>query len=128
MAMYFLEAYSAGWPFVIRDGKRKIEAAKKVGWCLDWIKAQQQVPIQNRKWKPTEWWGSKFGGLPFYQFIFSKYIHELTDLKQDGDQELKQLTEVVLSKKIYTAQLTMFMMLSYAERVAPGNLYRMKIP
>jgi hypothetical protein len=128
MAMYFLEAYSAGWPFVNKDGKGKDDAVKKVKWCLDWISEQQQVPIQNRKWKPTEWWGSKFGGLPFYQFVFSKYMPERPDLKNDGDQELKQLTEIVLSKKIFTAQLTMFMMLSYAERLKPGALYRMKIP
>jgi hypothetical protein len=127
MAMYFMEAYSAGWPFVIKDEKVKNDAVKKVGWCLEWIKTQQQVPIQSRKWKPTEWWGSKFGGLPFYQFIFSKYLPEQVDIKSVGDRELKQLTEIVMSKKLFTAQLTMFMMLSYAERLNPGDLYRMKI-
>ncbi len=126
MAMYFLEAYSAGWHFVIKDEKVKNDAVKKLRWCLDWIKTQQQVPIQNRKWKPTEWWGSKFGGLPFYEFIFSKYIPEWGNLKDDGERELKQLTEIVLSKKLFKAQLTMFLMLSYAERLNPDDLYQVK--
>jgi hypothetical protein len=126
MAMYFMEAYSAGWLWLIKESKRRNAAAAKVSWCLEWIGTQQQVPIQNRKWKPTEWWGSKFGGLPFYEFIFSKYIPEQVDLKNDGDTELKKLTEIVMSKKLFTAQLTMFMMLSYAERLNPGDLYRMK--
>lgn len=127
MAMYFLEAYSAGWPFLGKNKEREKAAVAKAGWCLDWIKTQQQVPTQSRKWKPTEWWGSKFGGLPFYEYVFSQYLPEQADLKNDGDRELNQLTKIVMSKRLFTAQLTMFMMLSYAERLNPGDLYRMKI-
>ncbi len=126
MPMYFLEAYTAGWHFLIKDTERKNGAVKKVEWCLDWIKDQQMIPVKERKWPPTEWWGSKFGGLPFYEFVFSKYIPEKDDLIKEGDWELEKLTEIVLSKKLYTSQLTMFMLLSYAERVSPGDLYRMK--
>ena len=127
MPMYFLEVYSAGWPYLSKENVIKKAAALKVGWCLDWIKEQQQTPIKSRKWAPTEWWGSKFGGLPFHEFVFSKYLPEYAGLKSDADQELKKLTEIVISQHLFDAQLTMFMMLTYAERLSPGNIYRMKI-
>jgi len=127
MPMYFLEAYSAGWPYLSKDSERKKASATKVEWCLDWIKDQQQIPIKGRKWAPTEWWGSKFGGLPFHQYVFSKYLPEYANLKNDGDQELRKLSEIVISQKLFDEQLTMFMLLAYAERLSPGDIYRMKI-
>jgi hypothetical protein len=126
MPMYFLEAYSAGWPWLSVESERKKAAETKVKWCLDWVTNQQNIPVINRKWAPTEWWGSKFGGLPFHQFVFSKYLPEYANLKNNGDQELKKFTEIVISKKLFDAQITMFMMLAYAERLSPDNVYRMK--
>jgi hypothetical protein len=127
MPMYFLEVYSAGWPYLSKEKIIQKAAVTKVEWCLDWIKDQQQVPIKTRKWPPTEWWGSKFGGLPFHEFVFSKYLPEYANLKKDGDQELKRLTEIIITKKLFDAQLTMFIMLAYAERLRPGDIYRMKL-
>ena len=126
MPMYFLEVYSAGMPYLNADKALKKTAQAKVEWCLDWIKNQQQVSLKDRKWAPTEWWGSKFGGLPFHQYLFSKCLPENGNLKNAADQELAKLTKVIFSKNLFDAQITMFMMLSYAERLLPGNVYKMK--
>jgi hypothetical protein len=124
MPMYILEAYSAGWPYLNQASKEKAKN-QKINWCLDWIHQQQQVPISNRKWAPKEWWGSKFGGLPFYQYFFSRAFRN-SNLTVDGDTELKNLTNLVLTQKLFNAQLTYFLLFSYAERVRPGEVYAMK--
>jgi rhamnogalacturonyl hydrolase YesR len=125
MPMYILETYSAGWPYLNRAHKENA-IVQKINWCLDWIKEQQQVPIPNRKWAPQEWWGSKFGGLPFYQYFFSRYLSNKGQLMTQGDDELRKLTDLVFSQKLYDAQLTYFLLFSYAERVSPGRMYIMK--
>jgi hypothetical protein len=126
MPMYFLEAYTAGWPYISKNGERKKTSEAKVEWILDWIKTQQQTPFSERKWSPAEWWGSKFGGLPFHQYIFSKYLPEGVNLISQGDQELKRLTELSISQNLFRqAQMPMFLIFSYAERVSPGRIYRM---
>ena len=148
MAMYVMECYSAGLPFLCEDIARKRAALAKANWCLDWMTNQQQEPIKHQVWlsysaprlqtkspQPEKvivqghWpiskgWGMKFGGLPFHEYIFSKYLSDGDKWTAEGDAEIRRLTPIVFKGKPEFTQLSAFMMMSYAERLSPGSMYR----
>ncbi len=146
MLMYTMECYSAGWPYISKDEQLKTGARAKVLWCLNWMLDAQQKPITQGQapaqalgdsespgeailqgpWPLTKWWGMKFGGLPFHEYIFSRNFSD-DSLRAAGDAELQRLAPVAFAKiPPEMNQLTMFMMMSYAERLDPGAIYRSK--
>lgn len=124
MPMYVLEAYSAGWPILRNNVERKDTSYAQISWCFNWIKENQKIPIEQRKWKPDDWWGAKFSGLPFHQFVFSHYLPENRELLNSGDKELQMLYKLLVKNKMAKTQFGMFMMMSLAERLIPGAIYR----
>lgn len=122
MPMYILETYSAGWPYLSKDSTRKEAAFKKISWCLNWITDQQQQPVSQRQQQFTEWWRAKYGGLPFHQYIFSRYFAR-QDLMIAADREMQQLAKLAFANEHAFTQLEAFMMMSYAERLHPGAIY-----
>jgi len=124
MLMYVMECYSAGWPLIIKDEARKEAATAKVAWCLHWITGQQAVPLAQRPWPVTKGWGMKFGGLPFHEYVFSRHLPQDKSLLTNGDQDMRQLASVVFDGAPKVTQLSMFMLMSYAERLKPGAIYR----
>lgn len=148
MPMYVMECYSAGWPYISRDAGAKDSAQAKIQWCLDWMVQQQQPPITRiwswslrpprqltrpappqkipvqGPWPLSRWWGMKLGGLPFHEYVFSRYFSD-DHLRVEGDAEMEKLSPLVFSKhKPDMTQLPCFMMMSYAERLDPGDIYR----
>jgi hypothetical protein len=95
-----------------------------MSWCFDWITNEQSKPFESRQWPPTKSWGMKFGGLPFHEYIFASRVPEDGKLAAEGDAELKQLETIVFDGKPEVTQLSMFMLMSYAERLNPGAIYR----
>ena len=124
MVFYVMESYSAGWPYIAQDEARKKAAEKQVAWCLNWIADQQGKTPSDRQWPPTVGWGMKFGGIPFHQYVFSSYFKNGENLKSAGDAELQRLTSYVFNGELKVTQLPMFMLMSYAERLDPGAIYR----
>jgi hypothetical protein len=124
MLMYVMENYSAGWPYIVKDETRKKAALEKVNWCFNWISEQQQKPMTERQSLPTAGWGMKFGGLPFHQYIFSRQLPEDGQLSAAGDAEMERLEPSVFAGEPKVTQLSMFMLMSYAERLEPGVIYK----
>ncbi len=66
----------------------------------------------------------KFGGLPFHQYVFSRYLSD-EKLTAAGDAEMQRLAPIVFGNgQPQLTQLPMFMLMSYAERLDPGAIYR----
>lgn len=124
MIFYVMENYSAGWPYIATDEVRKKDSLKKITWCLDWMKEQQQKSIADRQWPPTKSWGLKSGGLPFHEYVFGRFFPEDHTLMATGDTELQLLAPLVMGGKSDLPQLPMFMLMSYAERLKPGAIYK----
>ena len=131
MIFYVMENYSAGWPYISKDETRKAAALKKVDWCFDWIRTQQQKPVADRAWPPTKGWGLKFGGLPFHQYVFARYLADDQNFTAPGDAEVQLLAPLLFGNgqptweqvlPIY--QLPAFTLMSYAERLDPDVIYR----
>jgi hypothetical protein len=124
MIFYVMEDYSAGWPYIAQDEARKKAAEAKVAWCFDWIAEQQAKSPSDRQWPPTVGWGMKFGGIPFDQYVFSSRFKDGENLKAAGDAELQRLAPFVFNGELKVTQLSMFMLMSYAEHLDPGAVYR----
>jgi hypothetical protein len=124
MVFYVMENYSAGWPYVEKDKAMNKAALDKVNWCLNWIAEQQAKSTAEREWLPTKSWGMKFGGLPFHEYIFSNYLPADGKLSLAADAEMQRLAAIVLAGKPEFTQLSAFMMMSYAERLNAGAMYR----
>jgi hypothetical protein len=123
MIMYVMENYSSGWPYISKDDDIKGAATDKVSWCLNWILNQQQKLMAERDWPPTIGWGMKFGGLPFHEYVFARYLSQ--DQYVAGDKEMQRLEPVVFADDPpKLTQLPFFMLMSYAERLDPGDIYR----
>ncbi|MGH7939593.1 MAG: hypothetical protein ACREFR_00790, partial [Limisphaerales bacterium] len=124
MLMYVMESYSAGWPYIREDKEIGRAARAKVSWCFNWIQEQQQKPLDDRQWPPTVGWGMKFGGLPFHQYVFSRYFGGDRYISL-GDAEMRRLAPMALAENAsHLTQLPFFMLMSYAERLDPGDIYR----
>lgn len=126
MIMYVMECYSAGWPYIEKDPSLAKPALAKVNWCLHWIRTEQHIPLARRRWMVTRGWGMKFGGLPFHEYIFSRYVPavEQRKLTTAADKEMRRLASVVFVNRIKFTQLCAFLMMSYAQRLDPGAIYR----
>jgi hypothetical protein len=95
-----------------------------VNWCFDWILEQQQKPVAESQWPPTKGWGMKAGGLPFHEYVFARYLPEDQKVAAAGDREISKFAAIVFAGKPEPTQLSMFMLMSYAERMRPGAIYR----
>jgi hypothetical protein len=122
--MYVLEAYSAGIPHLKPGTERRKAALAKVSWYLDWTERQQSKPPRERQWPADVRWGMKFGGLPFHQYVYSGVLPDGQKLSTAADRELQSLAGIVFTGQPRLTQLAVFMMMSYAERVSPGVIYR----
>jgi len=124
LPMYVLEAYSAGLPHLKPGTDARKAALAKIATALDWIAEQQQKPPRERRWPADVKWGMKFGGLPFHQYIHSHAQPDGISLVTAADREMGQLASLVFSNKVALTQLPVFMMMSYAEGLSPGAIYR----
>jgi hypothetical protein len=124
MPMYVLEAYSAGMPYLKPGSDIRKTALAKISTALDWVAEQQQKPPRERQWPADVKWGMKFGGLPFHQYVQSRVLPDGPKLTAAADREMAQLESLVFSNKVALTQLPAFMMMSYAERLSPGAIYK----
>jgi hypothetical protein len=124
LPMYVLECYSAGWPYLSRNRAMRSAAEPQIQWCINWAKSQQRIPIEKRKWPLLSWWGTKYGGLPFQEYIYAHYLPGQSGLTVEGDREMRRFFPAAISGKPGSSQLTAFMLMSYAQRLDPFAVYR----
>jgi len=122
--MYVLEGYSAGISRLKPGTERHRTALGRISWYLDWTARQQSQPPRERQWPADVRWGMKFGGLPFHQYVYSRVLTDGEKLSASADREMQSLASIVFAKQPDLTQLAVFMMMSYAERVSPGVVYR----
>lgn len=121
--MYCLEAYSAGLPHLRSGSKRHREAMAQLAGACKWMRANWggRAGIDY-----VSQWGSKFGGLPFHIYACAKHLPEGQHLVEAADRELRHIAGVLeqAPPSNQRDQLALFAMISYAERLRPGALYR----
>jgi hypothetical protein len=71
-------------------------------------------------------WGSKFGGLPFHMYVYANHVPGSGRLVKAADRELRHIASVLekAPPSNQRDQLALFAVLSYAEKLRPGAIYR----
>ncbi len=129
MLMYTMECYSAGWPYIVKDPAQNQTGKTKVAWCFHWISEQQAKPLVDTPWPVTKGWGMKFGGLPFHRIPFPAPTRPRTNhWSQMATRRCARLEAALFGGKQDLTQLPMYMLMSYAERLEPGGIYREDAP
>ena len=121
--MYVFEAYSAGMPRLKADPPRWRASLVEVRRALDWMAANQAGRARSA-WNYNSQWGCKLGGLPFHQYVWLRYLPDGPQITAAADQELDHLTRLLSVDPQKQFQLAVFSLMSYAERLCPGGLYR----
>jgi len=121
--MYCLEAYSPGMTHVEPGSQRHREATSRWDIALGWMR-ENFGGRGGREY--ADQWGSKMGGLPFHLYVYAQGKPDRDALVALADRELDYATGVLKksSGKSQRHQLAAFLLMSYAERVAPGKIYR----
>jgi hypothetical protein len=123
--MYVLEGYSAGMPSVPPGSKLHNEALSRIEWAMKWMAENQKSRSSTAKWDYSTQWGSKLGGMPFHMYVLSRHMPEGEKLRAAADAELRYVAEqLVTPQQPKLSQLACFAMMSYAERLRPGAIYR----
>ena len=123
--MYVLEAYSAGMQHLEPGSKLHTEAVGRIRWCIEWMASNQASRIEKCPWDYRSQWGSKLGGLPFHMYVYARCVPEMSPLSTRADDEMRHIA-VDLHPETGPAlsQLAAFAMMSYAEKLSPGTIYR----
>ncbi len=136
---YVLEAYSSALPHMQSNDPRRGEVIGRLSASVEWM-ADTQNSKGTWAYNPDNW-GVKLGGLPCHMLIYLQYCaadpnSQLHRLSRTGKMVL--LPELVRSsaagalsyfssihqsgRKVFTQQ-DAFTMMSYAEKLCPGELY-----
>jgi len=123
--MYILEAYSAGMQRLEAGSERRKAALAQISKTLQWMSKNQATRAEKCPWDYNSQWGSKLGGMPFHMYVYSKHLPEGKEVRSAADLELRHIGGLLAGKdKPRLSQLMVFSMMSYAERLAPGRLFR----
>ncbi len=130
LIMYFFEAYSAGLPHLAQDPARQAKATAQMDRAVEWMRLNLRGLGGTNPFSYFSQWGSKAGGLPFHLYVWSKYRPPGSGLAAQADAELAYTVSVLFDPKRLEedkntlSQLMNFAMLSMAEELRPGSVYR----
>ena len=125
VVMYVFEGFSAGMANLDPQsslGKASIEHIRS---ALQWMRENQRGQGANCPWDYNKQWGCKLGGLPFHQYVYARYLPDGSAIASKADSELRYLSSQVFSDgQPKLGQLVCFTMMSYAEKLSPGAIYK----
>lgn len=125
VVMYVFEAFSAGMPYLCRDARLEKASTDHVTSALEWMTQNQQGRGAKSAWDYNKQWGCKMGGMPFHQYIYARHLPGGAAIAAAADQELDYIARRIFSGgKPGLTQLACFAMMSYAEKIRPGAVYR----
>jgi len=151
--MYTYEAYTTALPYLKVGSERRQKAISKIGEAVNWMLINLYGNGNNTgkgSWY-ERYWGQKMGGFPFHIYTWARYIPEYQFLIPIADKEMKYLKKLTIkdgepfyidadhlsidaktieelnekySKATSKPQIAIFLMMSYAEKLSPGAIYK----
>lgn len=124
VVMYVFEAFSAAMAHLDLKSPRGHSSAAHIAAALEWMHQNQGGREAGGKLDYNQQWGCKMGGLPFHQYVYARYLTEGGAMAA-ADQELDYLRGKIFGAgQPKLTQLVCFAMMSYAEKLSPGAIYR----
>jgi hypothetical protein len=125
MIMYYFEGYSTALPYLKPGSPRRAAAMKKYHEALEWMARNQKGRGAGAAWEYESWQGAKFGGLPFHMYVYARNVPGSGAVALAADQELGYISRLLAQQAPpVLSALRSFAMLSCAEKLRPGALYR----
>jgi len=128
--MYAFEAYAAGLSYLEPTSARHKKALERIEESVDWMPSNLRGLGATKTMDYNSQWGSKVGGMPFLLYVWSRYRPEGYALSLTADRELAFTTSIMFDESRFKedrrklSQLMNFTMMSLAEKIRPGYLYR----
>jgi len=125
VVMYVFEAFSAGMAHLDLQSPLGKASVEHIRAALEWMRENQRGRGANNPWDYSKQWGSKLGGLTFHQYVYARHLPDGAAIAAAADQELRYLaSQVFAAGEPKLTQLVCFTMMSYAEKLSPGTIYR----
>ncbi|MBI5394924.1 MAG: exo-alpha-sialidase [Verrucomicrobia bacterium] len=125
VVMYVFEGFSAGMAYLDLQSPLGKASVEHIRAALEWMRENQRGRGANCPWDYEKQWGCKLGGLPFHQYVYARYLPDGAAIAAAADQELRYLaTQVFAAGEPKLTQLVCFTMMSCAEKLSPGAIYR----
>ncbi|HUU26492.1 MAG TPA: hypothetical protein VM123_01650 [archaeon] len=136
---YILEAYASALPHIKSGTPRREEIIKRLSASVEWM-ADTQNSSGTWDYNPDNW-GVKLGGLPCHMLIYLEYSGEdpnsrlyrlspagrlvlFPDLvRRSAGKALNYFSSGDAARRKSFSQQDAFTIMSYAERLCPGELY-----
>ena len=127
--MYVFEGYSTAMSRLEPGSPRQTAALGQWKFALDWMARNQASREKAIAWDYETHWGSKLGGLPFHMYVYAHNVPGAEATAAAADRELRHVCSLCTkAEKPTLTQLACFALMSYAERVKPGAIYRTSKP
>ena len=129
VVMYVFEGHSASMPYLKEGTERREATVAQIAKAAAWMARNQKSRQPAAKWDYHSQWGSKLGGLPFQMLVYARHVPEFRELRPAAEAELAHVSSVLFAggdPKL--SQLAAFALISYAEMVRPGALFRPSEP
>ena len=134
-AFYCGEFYAVAMKNLIPTDRLRKAAAKQIGLLIQWVKDHQASPDGNSK---VDYFSADpyMGGMPYLQYVYARELPEYGDQAASGDQELRHVAGLLVKDKrvakdgrpvpgrLAAWELMTWTMLSHAEKLCPGELFR----
>jgi hypothetical protein len=134
MVFYCYEFYAAALPFLEPGSPRRQAAESHIAEGLQWLAA-------NQKGRGAKFEGDYLinddvymSGNPYFMYVFARRLPQHGDLAAETDRELRYVGELLYKDgkprvpRLQVWELMTFAMMSYAERLSPGSLFRTSQP
>ena len=131
---YDFEIYVMGMKYLPDGSEERKAAMAQIAEALKWMAANQRGRGGKPSWRYLDDSHTDIAALPFLMYAFAHQLPEYKDLTTEADRELRYIGGLLLGKgdpqasRLTVWELMSWGMMSYAEKLSPGSLFRTSKP
>ena len=129
VVFYCFESYATALPYLEPGSSRRKAAEDHIAEALDWMAKNQQGRGAKNKLNYLDS-DTYMGGNPFIMFVMARELPQYRDEAPEAERELRYVHDLLYrdgtptTTRIQVWELMTWAMMSYAEKLSPGTLFR----
>jgi hypothetical protein len=133
VVFYCGEFYATALHHLGRRATERKAALDQIKVALDWMALNQKGRGAATRWDYLKE-ATYMSGMPYLMYVFARALPDRADLVPAADQELRYVAQLLFKdgpppvSRLTTWELMSWAMMSYAEKLQPGALYRNSHP
>jgi hypothetical protein len=130
IVFYDFGFYAVALKYLPADSPDRNTLLAQVSEMLRWLDGNQIGRGGKPAWAYSDDGHTDMAGLPFLMYSFARQLPEHRGLTAEADRELRYIDRLILSKgelplsQLNVWELVSWGMMSYAEKLSPGSLFR----